>query len=436
MADPYKGQKVTVKCQDCGCDFEISRSRHYKLMASENPVFRCKPCYKYWRKNVWYNELPEERRNELSSKRSELSKGVWANMSEEKKEETNLKKSATRINHSDEWKANVREKVQSTWQNKSSEELADYAESCRNNTQAFWDGLNNRGRKLMSQKMSEAQRAYMDSLSDAKRAVRSRRIAEANRNWWANLSDEERALVFQIRSEAQKKQWSEKSEESRNYIISQLVKGREKWWNNLSDEEKIEYGLRHKTEFWDKMTKEEFKEWSRKVCNSMRKIPETGSEALFEDILRASHIPFQNQWCNEIEHPDFDKMFPTNPFTGSTKVSPYHVWDFKVNCLGGSFLIDIDGSIHDPNKTDKLVTDELGNKYILAEEIEFMSSKRPYQTDGLPAYAIGALDDDITDETPVVDISTGEVLTFKSLMSILNFNNLSEKDRKAILRDS
>ena len=67
MADPYKGQKVTVKCQDCGCDFEISRSRHYKLMASENPIFRCKPCYKYWRKNVWYNELPEEMNYPLSA---------------------------------------------------------------------------------------------------------------------------------------------------------------------------------------------------------------------------------------------------------------------------------------------------------------------------------------------------------------------------------
>ena len=435
MADPYKGQKVTVKCQDCGCDFEISRSRHYKLLASENPIFRCKPCYKYWRKNVWYNELPDERRNELSSKRSELSKGVWANMSEEKKEETNMKKSATRINHSDEWKANVREKVQSTWQNKSDQEKSSYSEACRNNTQAFWDGLDDKGRKLMSQKMSEAQRTYMDSLSDEEKEARSKRIAEANRDWWAGLSDEERALVFQIRSEAQKKQWSEKSEESRNYIISQLVKGREEWWNNLSDEEKIEYGLRHKTEFWDKMTKEEFKEWSRKNLRGLKDLERNSLEIEFANLLNAYHIRFEEQWVNRLEHPDFDSRFLVNTATGSSRISPYHVWDFKVDCNNGPILVDLDGSLHDPTKADNVVLHS--NLYVvLRDRIDFNDSKRPYQTDGLAAYVVQAYDDTLDNSVKVKDVKTGEIITFHQLMAILNFNNLSEKDKKAILRDS
>lgn len=433
MADPYKGQKVTVTCQDCGCQFEISRSRHYKIMASDNPTFRCKPCYKYWRKNVWYNELPEEKRNELSSKRSELSKGVWANMSEEKKEETNQKKSATRINHTDEWKADVRERVQNTWQNKSNEEKLLYSESCREHTQAFWDGLDELGLNEMRAKMAEAQRIYNESLTEEEKAARAERIANSNRAYWANLSDEERALVFQIRSEAQKKQWTEKSDESRNYIISRLVAGRIDWWNSLSEEEKIQYGLRHKTEFWDKMTKEEFREWSRIALTSWNGSPGSEVEFRFSDILRANRVPFETQWVNQHVHPRFDELFPINPITGSDKVSPYHIWDFKLNCRNGTILIDIDGSIHSPQRCSDLVTKN-GIKFVLRDDIEFRDSKRPYETDGLPAYAVGALNDKITDETPVVDLKTGEIMSFKSLMAIIFFTNISNKDRKDIIR--
>ena len=205
-------------------------------------------------------------------------------MSEEKKEETNQKKSATRINHTDEWKTDVRERVQNTWHNKSKEEKLLYSESCREHTQAFWDGLDELGLNEMRAKMAEAQRIYNESLTEEEKAARAERIANSNRAYWANLSDEERALVFQIRSEAQKKQWTEKSDESRNYIISRLVVGRIDWWNSLSEEEKIQYGLRHKTEFWDKMTKEEFREWSRTALTSWNGSPGSEVEFRFSDI--------------------------------------------------------------------------------------------------------------------------------------------------------
>ena len=433
MADPYKGQKVTVTCQDCGCQFEISRSRHYKIMASDNPTFRCKPCYKYWRKNVWYNELPEEKRNELSSKRSELSKGVWANMSEEKKEETNQKKSATRIDYTDEWKADVRERVQNTWQNKTAEEKAIHSEIRRRNTQAFWDNLDEMGLEEMRAKMAEAQKVYNESLTEEEKAARAARIAEANHNFWESLSDEERALVLQIRSEAQKKQWSEKSDESRNYIISRLVQGRIDWWNSLSEEEKIQYGLQHKEEFWDKMSEEEFKEWTRKASTGLKKADRNRLEVEFANILNVNHLPFDEQWSSEIEDPNFSTLFPHNTSTGSNKVSPFHCWDFKINCKSDPVLVDIDGSIHDPNKAKSSIVK--GNTVTtLREYIDFNDSKRPYQTDGMDAYVVQAYDNVIDNLIDVKNIKTGEIMTLQKFITILNFANLDEEERREIVR--
>ena len=77
------------------------------------------------------------------------------------------------------------------------------------------------------------------------------------------------------------------------------------------------------------------------------------------------------------------------------------------------------------------------NQYVvLRDRIDFNDSKRPYQTDGLAAYIVQAYDDTLDNSVKVKDVKTGEIITFHQLMSILNFNNLSEKDRKAILRDS
>ena len=70
------------------------------------------------------------------------------------------------------------------------------------------------------------------------------------------------------------------------------------------------------------------------------------------------------------------------------------------------------------------------------DNIKFKESQRPYQTDGLPAYAVRYLDNVITDETEVWDLQHNAVIDFKSLISILRFNNMSKREQKKLLKEN
>ena len=141
------------------------------------------------------------------------------------------------------------------------------------------------------------------------------------------------------------------------------------------------------------------------------------NEMNFSKYLEKSNISYEVHYFNKIKYPDFDKLFPVNTSTGSTIISSYHSWDFKVHTLESDVFVDIDGSVHDPkNKTTGIT--------------EFNDSKRPYQTDGLPAYAVLCYDDNLTDDTPVKNIITNEIMSFKQFMALIAFMNMDEKELK------
>ena len=147
-----------------------------------------------------------------------------------------------------------------------------------------------------------------------------------------------------------------------------------------------------------------------------------------------NYLKYDIHWYNKIKHPDFDKLFPNNPVTGSKFVSPYHQWDISVKLFDTRVLIDIDGSIHDPNKISHDVTYFDGRKISLSDLITFNDSQRVYQTDNLNAYVIQCYDDKLTDNTPVVKINTGEIINFKSLIGILTFESMTEREKRKMFK--
>lgn len=291
-----------------------------------------------------------------------------------------------------------------------------------------------------------------------------------------NISEEDKIKYREKLSEAQKKRWSKTSDEERKRITApmlakthenynnlsaeekkarhdRLQAGNSKWWNSLSPEEKAKYGkIRSKAsrdfwdsvtpemmveigkrqskgikKFWDDMTDEEFKVWLEKHKEGLSKYFTersengglTNNEITMEDILKTNNLKYSTHSYSKLVHPDFDTLFPVNTATGSTNISPYHEWDFRVHTLDGDVLVDIDGSVHDPKNKTTGVT-------------EFNDSKRPYQTDNLPAYAVLCYDDNITKDTPVLNIVSGEKIALSNLMSILSWMNMTKKEKKKI----
>lgn len=45
--------KITVKCHDCGVEYEMDRNGYNLGMRTGKRDFRCKPCLKKWRDKVF-----------------------------------------------------------------------------------------------------------------------------------------------------------------------------------------------------------------------------------------------------------------------------------------------------------------------------------------------------------------------------------------------
>ena len=84
--------------------------------------------------------------------------------------------------------------------------------------------------------------------------------------------------------------------------------------------------------------------------------------------------------------------------------------------------------MHDPEKANYTTMYPNGEIINVAEFVAFNDSKRPYQTDGYDAYIVQCYDDKLTDDTPVVKIQTGEKMSFKSFMALIEFMNSNKLD--------
>ena len=210
------------------------------------------------------------------------------------------------------------------------------------------------------------------------------------------------------------------------------------YYKNLSQEEKDELNKRRYDPL--KKWKEELSESKRYEFMAKQMFGKkensdkyTNTELSFMNILIRNNLKYEFQYVSNTIHKDFSKHFNINPIT-KCGINPFHIWDFKLNLNNKEVLIDIDGSIHDPNKANNMVTYNNGIQFLLSDYINFNDSQRPYQTDGLDAYIVKAYNDIIDDDTIVQNVKTNECIKFKDFMNIISFDNLSNIDKKDLIK--
>lgn len=455
-----ENNRVAVKCNDCGINITISKNTYYQNK-NKNHQYRCKSCY--------------------SKYRSSVSKRIWRDMSDDRMRQVYTKAALTRRNKSEEEKSIIRNKTQETWKNKSSEEMENYKHDCAKRTTQFWNNLSDEQRSDMSRKSSEAQKLYLSNMSDDEYDLYIKSRSEAAKRIWSKMTKDDRDKIIHNMSEGTKRQWELISDKERESISNKISIGRKIYWDNMSDEERIKFGKKHKEwwdslsdeerelqfipmrigyrnwyenlsdedkqniservsktskNYWDNMTSEEKDKWMSKRLDGFNKYFSTlnvipnKNESSFINYMNLYQIHYQYQYYNLEKHPDFDKLFPNNPVTGATIVLPYHSWDFILYLREGNILVDIDGSIHDQSKSNFNVTSYNGKHVSVKDIIKFNDSQRPYQTDGLPAYVIQCYDDNLTNDTPVLDINSNEIISFKSFISLLILMNMNDNEIK------
>lgn len=296
----------------------------------------------------------------------------------------------------------------------------------------YQNSLSNEQRLVVSKKQSNGNKLYWKSLP---KNIRKDRIIKCIKNvtdYRNNLTEEEKINLSKRTAKWSKEYWDNLTEEER-YIQSKIRSDN----FNKNRENITNMARKRSNDYWNNMTTEEFNEWNLKrsvgLASSMLKPKATEIE--FMNMVMISNVEYQYRYYNKIKHQDFDKLFPINPITNS-RTNPYHQWDFIIHTKNKSILVDIDGSIHDITKTNKsFVTDRNKRSLKLSDIIQFNDSKRPYQTDGLDAYAIMAYNDKINKDSPVLCIKTGEIINYTQLIAIIDLLNISKKELKKIIKE-
>jgi hypothetical protein len=171
-----------------------------------------------------------------------------------------------------------------------------------------------------------------------------------------------------------------------------------------------------------------------KYLDNLGNDPNKNEQDFMNRLLIEGFKNFKFQCYNLTKDPRFDDIFKIHPIFKSDHINPYHSWDFRISLLQKDIFVDIDGSIHDYDKTQYSVMDKQGRIFMMNEYIAFNDSKRPYQTDGLDSYVVKCYDDNLTNKTPVENIITGESITFESFILLLHVWNMTDKEIKDMIK--
>ncbi len=377
---------VYTKCARCGKPLEIKYGSYRR---NKDPNHYCKKCNGE-REKERIASLSDEEREAFRKKKSESVKAGWANQSEE------MKQKVSKMRKED-WKKESRQKIQAEllrrrWDNATDAEKQAQAEKLGKGRDKFWG--NEENRKIYSELARERWYQYPEEI----RAKVLAAAKEGSTNYWNNLSDEEKQRAIEKRSASSKKYWANLSQEDRDKHFKRISNSLIEYFNNLD------------------------------------RFPNK-NEAAFIDYLNKNNLKFDRNYMNTTKHPDFDKLFAINEVKPGSMVLWFHKWDFIIYGIDTKVLVDIDGSIHDPKSSANMVHDKQGNFFKLSDYIEFKDAQRPYQTDGLEAYVIQCYDDNLIDKTPVTRITTGEKMNVKQLISILAWNNMTDAERKSIIKN-
>lgn len=393
--------KVIVTCADCKKPMEVTYST---FIRKKDNVWRCKKCLAIIAKSV-YNNLTSEEKARRAKISSEKMKNYWKTVDQNQKK--------TRL------------------------------DSLNKGYQAYDKTLSSLDKEKKSNQQSIFMKGYWNNLDSERKDEILKPMIDGFQQWYQNLSDEEKKDHHKYIQDGNKKWWDSISEEDRNRLSEIRSTSSKEYWDNITNEQRIQIGKRQSSqikEYWNHMTPEQYLEWDYKRAAGFNQYLDdlddtlNKNETSLMNYLKFGGIMYESHWYNKNKHPDFDKLFPINPVTESRFVSPYHQWDFMVFTKDCSVLIDIDGSIHNNEKITHKITYFNGKKIQLSDIISFNDSQRLYKTDGLNAYVVLCYDDNLNDNTAVVNINTNETMNLISLISILIWMNLSEKEKEEMLK--
>lgn len=384
---------VTLTCSNCGAEYQICYGRYRRIRNKAASSFRCKKCFP----KLWYSDLSEEERNKFILTHKER----WNNKSPEEK-------------------ARLADISKIRWKNMTEEEKINHGKISSENMKKYWNDLSEEEYQRRVFVLRIIYDEYIKNRTPEQRMKTAKIQSENMKRRWKEMSPEIYEKHQKQTSDAMKFWWDNLTDEERRIQSKKVSDATKEWWINMSDEERI---------IWDKKRIIGVMKYYKRIKNNFTK-----TENQFISILNLNNIVFQTHYANKNKHPDFDNLFPFNPITKGT-VSPYHEWDFKINLSEVSILVDIDGSIHDSEKTNSIVRNNTYDYFNLSEFVSFNDSKRPYQTDGLDAYIVKCYTDEILNSNPVINIKTNEVMSLCSFIEKINFMNLSIKEQNELLKE-
>lgn len=358
---------IYLTCTVCGKKFPVQFDT-YRLKKDKTD-WRCRRCNDDYRNSVYQSKSPEEKAKFVESQIART-KAYYANMTDEER-------AKNKFNRSMGWKKR--------WEKGTAESSLEA--------------------------MKEGRAKWWGSLSEEKKIQQWEYMNEGRIEWWNTISDEDKDAYLRIIGLRSKKSWDKLTPEERLARTKPLRDGCKEYWKGLS------------------VDMDKYDEWRAKFSEGYRKYkdsinPHTGNakpskiETEFMNQLHLYKINYIFQYPNKNIHPDFHKLFPINPVTKATFVDPIHMWDFVLKTKHGDVLIDLDGSIH-MHETYRTVHRYTKVEYSIYEYNKFNDTKRPYQTDGLPAYAIICPDDKLLPTCEVINITTGEKQSFQTFIVYL-----------------
>jgi len=376
-ADKMK-EKIKVKCVDCGTEFDVTYGWFKRV--SSNHEWRCKVCRIEYSKS-WFDRKSPEEKAKVSENMSKSAKNRWDNMTPE-----------------------------------------EYDHLCKS--------------------LSEGDRNYWDNLDNKSYKKR----CQASQDSWDNRTKEQRKLHSENTSKGQSLNWKRLKEENPEKYkerCKQLKFIAQYQWDTMTVDNfrKRQLTMSETAQnFWDNMTPEKYAEWDKSRADGFNeylnnlKFNPNKNELKVINYLNLYNIKWNYQYFNDTIHSDFHNLFPVNPVFNTTHINPFHLWDFKLDFKNNkSILVDVDGSIHDPDKTNYEVTYYTGEKFILSDYIQFNDSQRLYQRDDMDAYIIKSYNDNVTLDSIVVNLVTNESMSLKVFLDMLSAFNLSDDELSNII---
>ena len=293
----------------------------------------------------------------------------------------------------------------------------------KKNGKSRWDNISKKDRQNYMQPC----RVGLSKLTKEDKLNSNKKISISMKSFLNTLSYEEKLNRVKPANDGNKIKFSNLSKEEIDNLMSFAWNGHQQWFDNLSDIELSEHNNKISLsliKFVNNQTYDDFikiKYTEAINCNlknvkDYNKEDYTNTEWIFKEILEKYKIEYRYQYYNLQIHPNFNKLFPTNPFSKRGNrdgyVSPYHQWDFLIKLYNKDIFVDIDGSIHDFNKIKD-------NDSFVKSYTHFSDQQRLYQTDNYNAYIVKCYNNKINDNTLVLDIQHNYTIYMETFINRL-----------------